>query len=162
MKTSMIFVSTLVLTALVLMLFSLSGYWAWAVLIVALLFAAAKFGQSLLSCVRRRRQRVGRSERFLRLLASLMGFFWVTGAMLYLAVFNCMAHGAHGHTFVDTEYLLHSLICSLELFMFEIDDNIFHAVATAWKILSSISNINSSSEHISECNRYSVSTKVCP
>lgn len=129
MKTSMIFVSTLVLTALVLMLFSLSGYWAWAVLIVALLFAAAKLGQSLLSCVRRRRQRVGRSERFLRLLASLMGFFWVTGAMLYLAVFNCMAHGAHGHTFVDTEYLLHSLICSLELFMFEIDDNIFHAVA---------------------------------
>ena len=73
-----------------------------------------------------RNSRVAQRERFLKLLISLMGFFFATGTALFLFSFQCEAELANEErfTFVNAEYLLHSMICSLDLFMLDIDSSL--------------------------------------
>lgn len=67
----------------------------------------------------------------LKFMATLMGFFWVLGTIFYYIVFDTIAHDPaltkelnHPVQFSNAEYLFRSLICSLDLFMLDVDSNI--------------------------------------
>lgn len=67
----------------------------------------------------------------LKLLATIMGFFLVLGTLIYLYVFYTIGHDAtisrylgHEVEFSNAEYLFRSLICSLDLFMLDVDSNV--------------------------------------
>lgn len=80
----------------------------------------------------------------LKFLATLMGFFFVVGTLLYLYVFYTIAHDpvletetGHPIEFSNAEYLMRSLICSLDLFMLDVDSNILdrldrHGALKGW------------------------------
>lgn len=86
----------------------------------------------------------------LKFMATLMGFFLVIGTLLYLYVFYTIGHDAvltkelkHTVQFSNTEYLLRSLICSLDLFMLDVDSNILdrldgHAVLKGWLAVQAV------------------------
>lgn len=67
----------------------------------------------------------------LKLMATLMGLFWVLGTIFYYIVFTTIAKDPnlanelhHQVKFSNAEYLFRSLICSLDLFMLDVDSNI--------------------------------------
>ena len=67
----------------------------------------------------------------LKIIASLMVIFFISGTLLYLHVFYTIGHdknlaGELGHPvkFSNAEYLFRSMICSLDLFMLDVDTNI--------------------------------------
>lgn len=80
----------------------------------------------------------------LRFMATLMGFFLILGTLLYLYVFYTIGHDDqltkelhHRVQFSNAEYFLRSLICSLDLFMLDVDSNILdrldgHAALKGW------------------------------
>lgn len=90
----------------------------------------------------------------LRLIATLMGLLLVSGTLLYLRVFSIIEHDAylagdkylnHRVEFSNAEVFFRSLICSLDLFMLDVDSNILdrldnHAYLKGWlAILAAIS-----------------------
>lgn len=80
----------------------------------------------------------------LKFMATLMGFFLIFGTFLYLYVFYTIEHDnvlskelGHRVQFSNIEYLFRSLICSLDLFMLDVDSNILdrldgHATLKGW------------------------------
>lgn len=83
----------------------------------------------------------------LKFTATLMGFFLVLGTILYIYVFwdisksEAVLYEINGEKFHvefnNAEYFLRSLICSLDLFMLDVDSNILdrldgHALLKAW------------------------------
>lgn len=68
---------------------------------------------------------------YLKFMATLMGFFLIVGTLLYMYVFYTISNDPrileevdHEIHFSNVEYLLRSLICSLDLFMLDVDSNI--------------------------------------
>lgn len=86
----------------------------------------------------------------LKFMATLMGFFLILGTLLYLYVFYIIATDAEvesdvGHPidFSNAEYLLRSLICSLDLFMLDVDSNLLdrldsHAALKGWLSIQAV------------------------
>lgn len=70
--------------------------------------------------------RIARRERNLKLLASFMGLFWITGAILYLSAFDCIKQD----NFVNSEYFFRSLLGSLNLFLLNIDSNVMDKIGS--------------------------------
>ena len=80
----------------------------------------------------------------LKFMASLMGFLFTVGTLLYLRVFYLIGHDEQatadvGHSvyFSNAEYLFRSMICSLDLFTLDVDSNILdrldhHAGLKGW------------------------------
>lgn len=67
----------------------------------------------------------------LKLLAKFMGIFLIVGTLIYFYVFYTIGHDdaikselGHPAQFTNAEYLFRSLICSLDLFMLDVDSNI--------------------------------------
>ena len=98
------------------------------ILAVAALYALGKTIQMGRLWWRGSGNRIAGRERSLKFLACMMAFFLTTGAMLYLWAFGTIAR-EDGTTFVNSEYLLRSLACSLKLFMFDIDSNVLDHIA---------------------------------
>lgn len=86
----------------------------------------------------------------LKFMATLMGFLLVLGTILYLYVFYTIGHDKNvlddvGHPidFSNAEYMLRSLICSLDLFMLDVDSNLLdrldsHAVLKGWLSIQAV------------------------
>jgi len=86
----------------------------------------------------------------LKFMATLMGFLLIVGTLLYLYVFYTIGHdealsGELGHRveFSNAEYLLRSLICSLDLFMLDVDSNLLdrldsHAALKGWLSIQAV------------------------
>lgn len=80
----------------------------------------------------------------MKFVATLMGFFLVEGTLLYMYVFYTIGHDGmtlddigHPVEFSNAEYLLRSLICSLDLFMLDVDGGLLdrldrHAALKGW------------------------------
>lgn len=76
----------------------------------------------------------------LKFLATLMGFLLVLGTGLYVYIFMTFAGQSTADNpveFSNTEYLLRSLICSLDLFMLDVDNGLLdrldgHGTLKAW------------------------------
>ena len=86
----------------------------------------------------------------LKFMATLMGFFLILGTLLYMYVFYTIAHDevlakelSHRVEISNAEYLLRSLICSLDLFMLDVDSNILdrldgHAALKGWLAIEAV------------------------
>lgn len=66
---------------------------------------------------------------YLKIIATFMGVFLISGTLLYLYVFYSIGHdpfilAERKIQFSNAEYLFRSLICSLDLFMLDVDSNI--------------------------------------
>lgn len=82
----------------------------------------------------------------LKFLAKVMGFFLISGTLLFLFVFYTIGHDEalaqelhHPVSFSSAEYLFRSLICSLDLFMLDVDSNIMDRLDTHAAIKAGIS-----------------------
>lgn len=132
-------------------IFSGWGLLISAVLLVALISATGSFGMGLavvlLACagvtllysivvqlkdaIIKPEHRLYTKDFSLKFLATVMGFFLVTGAALYMYVFYIIHSDSlskvnvdHEVQFSNVEYLLRAFISSLDLFMLDVDSNI--------------------------------------
>ncbi len=140
--------------ALLVLLISVSGdmgVWIIATLLVigglTLLYSLAN---QLKNAIIKPAHRLYAKDFSLKLLATLMGFFLVLGTLLYLHVFYIVAHDAkvtcnvgHPVDFANVEYLFRSLICSLDLFMLDVDSNLLdrldsHAALKGWLSIQAV------------------------
>ena len=96
---------------------------SWLIVILAICCALWQVRKQFCIWWRGRSSKVAGRERILRVLASLMGFFLATGSAFYLAAF-CYSDA----DFVNAEYLLRSIVCSLDLFMLDIESNVFDEI----------------------------------
>ena len=88
-------------------------------------------GVQLKKAIIRPSHRLYAKDFFLKFLATWMGFLLVLGTSLYFYVFYTVGHDEvlakelnHTVEFSNIEYLFRSLICSLDLFMLDVDSNI--------------------------------------
>lgn len=112
-------------------LIALSGEAGLAVIVGAMSLFGVALLWSLVSQLRdachKPAQRLYARDFSLKFLATLMGFFLIAGALMFIYVFRLIGSApVDGHMvrFSNTEYLLRSLICSLDLFMLDVDSNI--------------------------------------
>jgi hypothetical protein len=95
--------------------------------LVSLIFAVIESGELLKGI----HQDNARRERVYKFLASIMGLFLFTGSLLFLTAFIFISREPDANSapyFVDSEYLFRSIICSLDLFMLNIDSNIMDSL----------------------------------
>lgn len=77
----------------------------------------------------RRNARKGK-DIFLKITASCMALFLASGAALYLYTFYLIGIEECGVDFNNAEYLLRALICSLDMFMLDVDSNVLDLVGS--------------------------------
>lgn len=87
---------------------------------------------------------------YLKFMATLMGFFLIVGTLLYMYVFYTIGNDpavieeiGHKVQFSNIEYFLRSLICSLDLFMLDVDSNILdrldgHSALKGWLAVQAV------------------------
>lgn len=108
------------------------GFWlAVAILALSCLILLYSLAAQIRHAIIRPARRLYAKAFSLKLLATLMGFFLVSGTLQYLFVFYTIEQDSvlteaisHRVFFSNAEYLLRSLICSLDLFMLDVDSNI--------------------------------------
>ncbi len=138
----------LIVVALFIVLISISGNLGFWIIVALLAVAGSTLLYSLIGQLRnaiiKPAHRLYSKDFSLKFVATLMGFFLIVGTSLYLYVFNVVAHDAEiesnvGHPiyFSNAEYLFRSLICSLDLFMLDVDSNLLdrldsHAALKGW------------------------------
>lgn len=112
-----------------LMLVSVSGQAGMAMAVAVLTIAGGLLLYSILAQLNNAyatpARRVYARDFGLKLLATFMGLFLIAGTLLYLYVFHTIKEEAGGKAeFANAELLFRSLICSLDLFMLDVDTNI--------------------------------------
>lgn len=106
-------------------IFGLGVFAAVAIyLVIRLLFSIATDLQN-----RRRLIKIARREYMLKLTAKLMGLFFITGTLCYIVTFSLIAVNDPAAKFGNTELILRSMICSLDMFMLDVDGNILDHLA---------------------------------
>lgn len=63
-------------------------------------------------------------EYVLKLTAWMMGFFFITGTIIFSILLPYMSNSEDVHQFNNVELLLRSVVCSLDMFMLDVDSNI--------------------------------------
>lgn len=140
--------------AVLVSLISVSGEFGWWLSVGLLAVAGVMLLYSLISQINcalvKPAHRLYAKDFSLKLLATLMGFFLIFGTLLYFYVFYTIGHDAdlrrelqHSVQFSNAEYLFRSLICSLDLFMLDVDSNILdrldrHAVLKGWLAVQAV------------------------
>ena len=140
--------------ALIVLLISVSGNFGMWLTVGILAFGGLMLFYSLISQVKnaliKPTHRLYAKDFSLKFMATLMGFFLIVGTLLYLYVFYTIGHDPalskelqHIVQFSNAEYLLRSLICSLDLFMLDVDSNILdrldgHAALKGWLSIQAV------------------------
>lgn len=103
---------------------------SWLIIIIAICCALWQVWKQCRIWWQGRQSKVAGRERLLRVLASLMGLFLATGSALFLQAFSYETDNVSpGFSFVNAEFLLRSIVCSLDLFMLDIDSNVLDQVS---------------------------------
>ena len=103
---------------------------SWLIIIIAICCALWQVWKQCRIWWQGRISKVASRERLLRVLASLMGLFLATGSALFLQAFTYETDNvSSGFSFVNAEFLLRSIVCSLDLFMLDIDSNVLDQVS---------------------------------
>ena len=140
--------------SLVILLISVCGNFGIWLTVGILTFSGLTLLYSLISQVKnaliKPAHRLYAKDFSLKFMATLMGFFLILGTLLYLYVFYTIGHDSvlskelgHRVQFSNIEYLLRSLICSLDLFMLDVDSNILdrldgHATLKGWLAVQAV------------------------
>lgn len=120
-----LFLTVLILVSVFLIIYP--HIWlSWTIAIVAGGYALYQVNKQGRNWWNSRQNKVAKRERLVRVLASLMGLFLVSGMILFLYAFQCEMEESQDKAFlfVNAEYLLRSLVCSLDLFMLDIESNV--------------------------------------
>lgn len=108
-------------------LISVSGKIGFGIIVAMLAISGLTLLYSLVgqlrSAIIKPAHRLYSKDFSLKFVATLMGFLLVVGASLYIYVFHEISLN-HGVKFSNAEYLFRSLICSLDLFMLDVDSNL--------------------------------------
>ena len=128
-RSFLLLVAITIIVSLLLVSSSHIGF-SWLIVIVATIYTLWQVWKQGRFWWEGRNNAVAKRERVLRVLASMMGLFLATGTALFLWAFY------HEHTddkvnpylFVNAEYLLRSIVCSLDLFMLDIDSNVLDGI----------------------------------
>lgn len=99
----------------------------WAIVIAAGIYCLIQVYKQGSNWWKGRKSKVARRERLIRVLASLMGLFLTSGTALFLYAFYCVSADPK-YWFVNAEYLMRSIVCSLDLFMLDIDSNVLDEI----------------------------------
>lgn len=140
--------------ALMVLLISVSGFFGFCLTIGTLTLGGVSLLYSLVAQIKhaliKPAHRLYAKDFSLKFMATLMAFFLVIGTSLYFYVFYTIGHDevltnelTHRVQFSNTEYLLRSLICSLDLFMLDVDSNILdrldgHAALKGWLVIQAV------------------------
>lgn len=104
------------------------GFWLAVTLLTASgLTLLYSLGIQLKNAIIKPAHRLYAKDFSLKFIATLMGIFLVWGTLLYFYVFHTIQldpPSDNGVQFSNAEYLFRSLICSLDLFMLDVDSNI--------------------------------------
>lgn len=128
------FLLSIICLILLVVCFSVNNIWlSWVIVTIAMLYGLRltwKYGRIWWE---RRHSKVAQRERSLLLLVSLMVFFLSTGTALFLWAFSSTyddnISSKEPFLFINAEYLLRSLVCSLQLFTANIDSNVLDGIA---------------------------------
>lgn len=101
---------------------------AWVIVTIAIAYGIVLVVKHGGRWWKRRKSKVAQRERFLLLILSLMLLFLATGTALHLWAFLCETIDDNDFKFVNAEYLLRSLVCSLQLFTASIDSNVLDGI----------------------------------
>ncbi|MCR4921229.1 MAG: hypothetical protein K5945_05915 [Bacteroidaceae bacterium] len=128
------FYTLLSVFALVGLVLSRQIVFSWLIVSFAGLYSLCLICRQMQNWWQGRASLVARRERLLRLLASLMAFFLTTGTALFLCAFQFEGTDSRSSvgevfTFVNAEYLFRSIVCSLDLFMLDIDSNVLDGIS---------------------------------
>lgn len=76
------------------------------------------------ACCRYRKNKIiSKRESVLKMTACLMGIFFITGTIIYIKTFPIIGSD-HDVVFNNAELIIRSMICSLDMFMLDVDSNI--------------------------------------
>lgn len=96
------------------------GYWLFITIFV---YLGVRLACSILGALRRRAEKTAFGNGFaLKLTARFMGLFFVSGTLIFAFTFPVIGKVSQ-MTFNNTEIIVRSLICSLDMFMLDIDSN---------------------------------------
>lgn len=144
-----IFGTILLLTAICFAIGTSSIWVSYTIIGLAFIYVCSKLMSQICNYLHGRNQKVGQQERMLKLLITLIGTFFMTGSLLFLRAFDVMGEESHSLLrlydqgvlvgeylpdstvvlFINAEYLMRSMTCSLDLFMLDIDSNVLDAIA---------------------------------
>lgn len=140
----------LICIALLVLLTSISGWITIILLLLCGFILLYSLVAQLKHAITKPAHRLYAKDFSLKFMATLMGFFLVLGMLLYSYVFYTIGHDAvltkelgHRVQFSNAEYLLRSLICSLDLFVLDVDGNLLdrldsHAVLKGWLSIQAV------------------------
>lgn len=74
-------------------------------------------------CRYRKNKSISKRESVLKMTACLMGVFFITGTIIYINTFPTIGLD-HNAEFNNAELIIRSMICSLDMFMLDVDSNI--------------------------------------
>lgn len=77
--------------------------------------------------IRSRRAGSPTRESVVKLVALLMGLFLITGMFIFMYTFRCIGE-KDGYPFTNTEYIMRSFIYSVDMFMLDVDGDIFGSI----------------------------------
>lgn len=144
----------IIVAILLLLLISVSGeagFWTTVgLLVIGGLTLLGSLLMQLNNAIIKPAHRLYSKDFSLKFLATVMGFFLILGTLLYIYVFYLVGHDdvvtehvGHRVEFSNAEYLLRSLICSLDLFMLDVDSNLLdrldgHAALKGWLSIQAV------------------------
>lgn len=122
-KKTLLNIALLLLVFVVLVLLGELGRWIFIVLLGAI---AVRIAVYIVDVYRRysRNRSSFRREYILKILAWTMGFFFLTGTIIYVIFLPHMEADDGPHDINNVELFLRSMICSLDMFMLDVDSNI--------------------------------------
>lgn len=115
----------IIAVGLITILFTTGNFGIWLFATVLSFLAACTIESIVRTAFRRRRSdEVSKRHFALNIIGRFMALFFITGTIISMFAFPLMVKASGDYTFNNTELILRSMICSLDLFMLDVDSNV--------------------------------------
>lgn len=115
----------IIAVGLITILFTTGNFGIWLFATVLSFLAACTIESIVGTCFRRRRSdEVSKRHFALNIIGRFMALFFITGTIISMLAFPLMVKASGNYTFNNTELILRSMICSLDMFMLDVDSNV--------------------------------------
>lgn len=115
----------IIAVGLITILFRTGNFGIWLFATVLSFLAACTIESIVRAAFRRRRSdEVSKRHFALNIIGRFMALFFITGTIISMLAFPLMVKASGDYTFNNTELILRSMICSLDMFMLDVDSNV--------------------------------------
>lgn len=115
----------IIAVGLITILFRTGNFGIWLFATVLSFLAACTIESIVRAAFRRRRSdEVSKRHFALNIIGRFMALFFITGTIISMLAFPLMVTASGDYTFNNTELILRSMICSLDMFMLDVDSNV--------------------------------------